>query len=679
MKPRRIVIASNEVKRNLVRSAALGRVDECHIQNKNRWCQGSVVIFRARATASGLYRSRPISCRTSSTHFLFLGLVIVGAWGFPRPTVTPSAAQQGNENLQNYYANAHPYLEERLELLVKLIPDLKELQPAPDQKELPMILENTGLRVDEFFLNMVDLTAHEKGVQEARNWRGDLTDTQPVEDNYLILVHNGFRTEIKESRLDLGGDPVKEGQGDVQGEGVFKRGYRIGAGFASSPFFFATSFQSESSFRHLGDERIGNHNTYVVAFAQKPSEATITVPWSGQGDSVQMLVQGIAWVDKNNFQIIRLRTDLLAPRPEIGLAQLTTDLTFSGVDIPDVMTSLWLPSVVNVFVEEIDPRKQVKGRRFTDIYRFTDYRRYADPRNTTPSLSNAPLAAIDISPTIYYASAHPYLEEPWTQLVKLIPDLKKVRPTSDQQLLPIILEKAGMHVDEFFRNAPNLIADEEVRQQKVSSSIGAFNESLHVRDNYLILVHGDKNSAKFFEYRMDSKGNRVEQLSIDEQHINMSRFFVTSGFALSCIHFATALQSKSTFLYLGEEKIGNQNAYVVAFSQKPSEATITVSMRGLQGSTVHMLVQGVAWVDKNNFQIIRLRTDLLAPRPEIGLDRQTTEVTFNEIRIRDVATSLWLPSVVKVYVTFYRQNFRNEHHYSNYRRYRVSSNMVAPT
>jgi hypothetical protein len=635
------------------------------------------MIFCVHRTANGSYRYCNIPCRASAIRFLFLGLVIASAWGFLLLTVTSSDAQEGNESLQNYYANAHPYLEERLELLVKLIPDLKELQPALDQKELPMILENTGRRVDEFFHNMVDLTAHEGGAQEARTWKGDIVDSRPVEDNYLILVHNGFRTEIEESRLDL------EGHREVRGQGVFTSGYRVSSGFASSTFLFATSFQVESTFRHLGDERIGNHNTYVVAFAQRPSEATITVPWSGQGDSVQMLVQGIAWVDKNNFQIIRLRTDLLAPRPEIGLAQLTTDLTFSEVDIPNVVISLWLPSVVNVFVEEIDFRKQVKGRRFTDVYRFTDYQRYADPKRTTPSLSSTALLPIDTLPPIdspksYYASAHPYLEEPWTQLVKLIPDLKKVRPTPDQHLLPVILEKAGMRVDDFFSNVPNLIADEEVRQQKVTSSIGAFNENQHVRDNYLILVHGSKNSVQLHEYRMDSKGNRVEQLSTDEQHINTSRFFVTSGFALSCIHFATAFQSKSTFLYLGEEKIGNQDTYVVAFAQKPTEATITVSMRGLLGNTVDMLVQGIAWIDKVNFQIIQLRTDLLAPRPEIGLYRARTEVTFNEVRIRDVSTSLWLPNVVKVYATCYQQNFKNEHHYSNYRRYRVSSNMVAP-
>jgi hypothetical protein len=238
------------------------------------------------------------------------------------------------------------------------------------QKELPVILENTGRRVDEFFHNMVDLTAREEGVQESRNWNGDLIDSRPIEDNYLIRVHNsGFRSEIEESRLDPKRNPVEQAHGEVRGQGVFAPGYRVSSGFASSTFLFATSFQSESRFPHLGEERIDNQDTYVVVFAQRLGEATITVPWSGQGDNVEMMVQGIAWVDKNNFQIIRLRTDLLTPRPEIGLDRQTTEVTFNEVRIRDITTSLWLPSVVKVYVAFYQ-------QNFRNEHHYSDYRRY---------------------------------------------------------------------------------------------------------------------------------------------------------------------------------------------------------------------------------------------------------------------------------------------------------------
>lgn len=162
-------------------------------------------------------------------------------------------------------------------------------------------------------------------------------------------------------------------------------------------------------------------------------------------------------------------------------------------------------------------------------------------------------------------------------------------------------------------------------------------------------------------------------------------FFVTSGFALSSVHLSTSFQSDSRFLYLGDQKIAGRDTYVVAYAQLPKQARIKVTLRGPRGATVHMLTQGTVWVDKRNFHILRMRTDLLARQPEIGLDEQTTKVNFVEVHLGDLATPLWLPHEVIVYVKFgkfgdqrFEVAFQNVHHYTNYRRYRVSTKMVIP-
>jgi hypothetical protein len=58
-------------------------------------------------------------------------------------------------------------------------------------------------------------------------------------------------------------------------------------------------------------------------------------------------------------------------------------------------------------------------------------------------LADRALQSIDKSDQFYYANAHPYLEEPVKKLVKRIPELKPMQPASDQQALPMILEKTG--------------------------------------------------------------------------------------------------------------------------------------------------------------------------------------------------------------------------------------------
>jgi hypothetical protein len=273
---------------------------------------------------------------------------------------------------------------------------------------------------------------------------------------------------------------------------------------------------------------------------------------------------------------------------------------------------------------------------------------------------------------------HPYMEEPLKQLVKHVPELKGIRPAANQMDLPVILRKTGKEVDEFFDNAVDLEAREEIRQER-DGAFGSASRREPTRDNYLILRHGEGTRADFDEFRMDEKGHRM-----DEQDFG-GGFLVTSGFALICVQFSTFYQWDSQFLYLGQQKIGGRDTYAVAFAQIPGEASLTVTLRGPNGKTVHMLTQGIAWVDQENFHILRMRTDLLDPPPEIGLEVQTTKVSFSEVRFADVATPLWLPREVNVYVKLGKNadrlvelEFRNVHHYTDYRRYRVSTKMVAP-
>ena len=97
-------------------------------------------------------------------------------------------------------------------------------------------------------------------------------------------------------------------------------------------------------------------------------------------------------------------------------------------------------------------------------------------------------------------------------------------------------------------------------------------------------------------------------------------------------------------------------------------------------------------VDKASFHIRRLRTDLLAPLPEVRLAEQTPTIGHSEVRFANAAP-LWLPHDVDVNIQFKEhlasrasdlgsrvtdQTFCNIHHYSNYLLYRVSTKIGVP-
>lgn len=298
------------------------------------------------------------------------------------------------------------------------------------------------------------------------------------------------------------------------------------------------------------------------------------------------------------------------------------------------------------------------------------HKAWGSPQSVAP----APAQGEQVDKT-YYAKAHPYLDEPHKKLCKVVPELKSMRPATDQQQLSAILEKTGSNVDEFFKHIVDVIAQERITQERLMGTrvIG----EQQTDDNYLIVRESDTSDSDLLEYRMDANGNRIDPGGYHRGYL------VTFGFALLSNYFASIYQPESMFRYLGDQKLGERDTYVVAFAQKPGEATQFVTMRSTHIEGVHMLMQGIAWIDKANFQIVRMRTDLLAPRPEVSLDRQTTEVSFDPIQLQDISSPLWLPADVKVFLEIkeamlsgpVQLRFRNEHHYSDYRRYRVSVKM----
>ena len=236
----------------------------------------------------------------------------------------------------------------------------------------------------------------------------------------------------------------------------------------------------------------------------------------------------------------------------------------------------------------------------------------------------------------------------------------------------MILQKMGERMDDFVHNIGDLIAREDLTQERLNAD-GKIKAKQHVQDNYLILHHGYEWGAGA-EYRMDDKGSRLGPIGLSQGYL------VTSGHALSCIEFSTAAQSQSQsrFRYLGNEMLGSRDTYVLAFSQRPGEVTFTTVMAGTGGQEADMLTQGILWVDKSNFQILRMRSDLLAPNNEIRLDQLTTDVTLGEVRLQDVPNPLWLPTDADVYLEIGGQKYRNMHHYQDYRRYRVAVKIGVP-
>jgi hypothetical protein len=114
---------------------------------------------------------------------------------------------------------------------------------------------------------------------------------------------------------------------------------------------------------------------------------------------------------------------------------------------------------------------------------------------------------------------------------------------------------------------------------------------------------------------------------------------------------------------------------VVGFAQIPEEEAPVIEV-DIGGKTAHILEQGLVWIDVKTAEILRIQSSLLAPRPDVGLEQQSTDVEFSAIRLSETPAPLRLPTHVVVDVTAFNNHIRDIHDYSDFKLFRSESRMV---
>ncbi len=147
---------------------------------------------------------------------------------------------------------------------------------------------------------------------------------------------------------------------------------------------------------------------------------------------------------------------------------------------------------------------------------------------------------------------------------------------------------------------------------------------------------------------------------------------ITSNFASTWLYLSPADQHDSHFRYFGIQTIRNRECHVVGFAQDPERVHSVGGIR-IEDKSAALLVQGLAWIDSQTFQILRVTTWLLAPRLDIDLSSAISTVDFYPVQPSGSERMLWLPRDVKVWVLYRGMAVRNTHHYSDFKLFRVES------
>lgn len=289
----------------------------------------------------------------------------------------PSSSPFGSASTALGAQEATTYLNFPIQRLKFLVPALSGIRYDDNQEQLPVILNRLAKQIADVLPRLPDLISRENvyHFQSAGDADavGGLAATQPWGRQYKYLLqcrHNADgSTSISESRIDGAGKPIQEAGGFTS-----LRGY----GFGYQWLFLSAANQPEFRFRYLGQQEKGARKTFVVAFAQEPSKVTAPAYFQAEGKRAPFYYQGVLWIDQSSFDIVALRTDLLAPLPQVLLKQLTTELTFRSVRIRGYDAVFWLPSEVDISSDQ--------GRGPSEeSHRYSDYHLFHAETRIVPS------------------------------------------------------------------------------------------------------------------------------------------------------------------------------------------------------------------------------------------------------------------------------------------------------
>src|SRR5207244_2136305 len=159
----------------------------------------------------------------------------------------------------------------------------------------------------------------------------------------------------------------------------------------------------------------------------------------------------------------------------------------------------------------------------------------------------------------------------------------------------------------------------------------------HQKFQYIVIPDPSNGVKGLKEYRTTLGGAPAAKFSLDDLYM------LTSGFASTWLYLSPAEQRDSRFRYYGMQRVRNRECQVVAFAQDPARARPAEEVQVAYGRRASLLVQGLAWIDAETYQTLRIMTWLLAPRMDLSLSTQISTVDFYPVQPIGMDRTLWLP------------------------------------
>jgi hypothetical protein len=236
-----------------------------------------------------------------------------------------------------------------------------EPKENPSLIPLEKILDRTAQRVSDFLDLFSNVKCLEHVTQEKLKPNGKVELSEQSTYDYLVILTNaGGELNLDESRL-----PVKEAKADRKKDVSML----LSNGFATLFLVFHPYYSNSFEFRDAGIEMVNGHYARKIGFQHIHNTRSIAA-LALRGREYPLELSGIAWVDPETGNLLRIEAGIASSLQDIGMKDLQSKVTFAPVAFHKDDPVYWFPAEAVVDVE-------TPKQHWRNTHHFSGYKQFS--------------------------------------------------------------------------------------------------------------------------------------------------------------------------------------------------------------------------------------------------------------------------------------------------------------
>lgn len=239
-------------------------------------------------------------------------------------------------------------------------PEIEQKVPAAESSQacpLTQILQKTSARVQELGDNLQQFSAKERIEHIEIGKNGKPRNTASGSFDYVAQIHHEDtgHTYVEEYRL---------------GPSALESTPLADTGTAAFALIFHPRHIDEFAMQCEGQTAQSGRTLWQLRFAQRDDRPNDFHAFRVKGSTYHVKLKGRAWIDADNYEVVRLETDLMEPIKDIDLRTEHMVIDYAPVDFPKHKVQLWLPENAELYVD-------YRGQRYERKHTFSDFQLFS--------------------------------------------------------------------------------------------------------------------------------------------------------------------------------------------------------------------------------------------------------------------------------------------------------------